>query len=70
MNTLNVSTATVALNEPGLIYQPHRLQRSGCARALEATVIEHLVDSETLGERYYVPIVNTDDVLTLEIVDI
>jgi len=66
MTTLLDITAT---REEFLVYQPHRLQLSGCARAFEGAG-DKLIQAETLGEGLVIPLVQASETYDISVVDV
>ncbi len=57
VNEMNFATAATIQDDRGLLYQPHRLQLSGCAKVVEASP-EYLVHTEVVGDSFSIPTYN------------
>lgn len=64
MNRLRIELGT--FNNGAVVYQPHRLEQSGCVLSFDGSV-EHLYGVESMGER---PDMDFDGVKELEPVNI
>lgn len=69
VNEMNFATAATIQDDRGLLYQPHRLQLSGCAKVVEASP-DYLVHTEIVGDNFLIASYDAGKVVEHEFIEL